>query len=505
MLHVLYVEDEPALADAMRSGFEANATDCILEIAPTGSACLDRMRQGGIDVVLLDLMLPDIDGLQVLGELAIRGDNTPVVMVSGIGQTELAVKALRAGAVDCIDKTSPQFRHIVEIVKRLHAQRQAGPADAPPAAEPSRRHRVVLIESSGTLSREVENFFAASAPKMDLRTVGSAVDLEGVTAGTDAVLIGPTPGTDPLDLLRTVRSAVSDLPVILLARESGSEMAIAAFKLGAQDYILQARGYLIELVFSLQHILHRANLTRRNAQLSRELETMNRSLAAQVAVRSRELRALSMRLIRVREDERRFIARELHDEIGQALTGLKFQLETAALNAAPPAQEKLAEALAGATDLLARTRELTLRLRPPILDDFGLQPAIEWHLTLFQRQTGIAVESEFALPAVRLPGELETTIFRIVQESLTNVARHSGSPAAHVMVTQEDGQVRVEIVDRGMGFDPEAIRARQDSLGLVGLTERARLAGGDLEIISLPGRGTRVQAIFPLPLAAPTP
>src|ERR1035437_682273 len=99
MIHVLYVEDEPNFVEAVRHLFKAAAPECTLEIAQTGSACLERMRQGGIDVVLLDLMLPDIDGLHVLGELAIRGDSTPVVMVSGHGQTELAVKALRAGAV----------------------------------------------------------------------------------------------------------------------------------------------------------------------------------------------------------------------------------------------------------------------------------------------------------------------------------------------------------------------------------------------------------------------
>ncbi len=500
MIHVLFVEDEADFVEVVRHIFEVDGPECTLEIAPSGSACLDRMRQGGIDVVLLDLMLPDIDGLRVLGELAIRGDNTPVVMVSGHGQTELAVKALRAGAVDCVEKNFPQFLQIVEIVKRLHARRQAGPIGALYAPKPSRRYQVVLIESSATLCREVENFFARNAQKMDLRTLVAAVDLDDLAPGADAVLIGPTPGDDPLDLLRTLRSRALDLPVILLARESDSETAVAAFKLGAQDYILQDPDYLTELVFSLQHILHRADLTSRNAQLARELELINRSLEAQVAARTRELEVLSMRLIRVREDERRSIAGELHDEIGQALTGLKFQLEAVAKEVAPPVKEKLTEALVGTTDLLARTRDLTLRLRPPILDDLGLQPAIEWHLALFQRQTGIVIEGEFALPAGRLPGELETTIFRIVQEALTNVARHSRSQATHVMITLEDRHVMVEIADRGSGFDLEAVRARRNSLGLGVMTERARLAGGKLEIISCPGRGTRVQAAFPLPL-----
>ena len=96
MIHVLYAEDNPEHAQLVRVLFEVNAPECTLEIVRTGSACLERMRQGGIDVVLLDLILPDFDGLHILGELSIRGDNTPVVMVSGHGDTELAVKALRA-------------------------------------------------------------------------------------------------------------------------------------------------------------------------------------------------------------------------------------------------------------------------------------------------------------------------------------------------------------------------------------------------------------------------
>jgi signal transduction histidine kinase len=292
--------------------------------------------------------------------------------------------------------------------------------------------------------------------------------------------------------------------VILIAQGEDSEMAVAAFKLGAQDYILQDSNYITELIFSLRHILNRSELSRRNDQLSRELEAMNRSLEAQVEARTRELEALSMRFISVREDERRTVARELHDDFGQLLTGLMFQLETATQEAGPPAKAKLAEALDTATDLMKRTRDITLRLRPLVLDDLGLKPAIEWHLNLFQQQTGIAVEGEISLPEDRLAGALEMTIFRIVQEALTNVARHAGCRAAHVMITSKNRLVTVEIADRGAGFDLEAVRTKRNSLGLVGLTERARLAGGVMEIISRPGRGTRVHATFPMPVVPKT-
>ena len=119
----------------MRSYFSHFGPDIDLSIVPNGHECLTQMAKGGYDVLLLDLVLPDINGLQILGELAKRADPTPVVMASGLGQTDLAVRALRAGAVDCVDKTSPQFHQIVDIVKRVHArhlEKKFTQASAPP-------------------------------------------------------------------------------------------------------------------------------------------------------------------------------------------------------------------------------------------------------------------------------------------------------------------------------------------------------------------------------------
>ena len=322
----------------------------------------------------------------------------------------------------------------------------------------------------------------------------------------DAVLIGAPPGgADPFDLLRKLRSAIPDLPVILLVARNDADAAVAAFKLGARDYILRTGDYLSQVVFSVSHALRRAELARHNAHLTRELAAVNRSLEAQVETRTGELHALSLRLLRVQEEERRHIAQELHDQIGQMLTGLKLQLEAAALEAHPAVRSRLDEALGLAKDLLGRTRELTLQLRPRLLDDLGLQPAIEWHLELFQRQTGIAVAGDYSLPPGRLPSELETTIFRVVQEALTNVARHSGCTSANVTIMAAEAHILVEITDRGRGFDLEKVRARSHSLGLAGMSERVQLAGGKIEIFSNPGKGTRVHASFLLPDPVPPP
>lgn len=480
-----------------------------LEMVRSGKECLERMRLGGIDVLLLDLELPDTDGLRILGELSTRRDTTPVIMVSGRGQTELAVKALRAGAVDCVDKLSPQFLQIAEFVQRVHARHTAGASIlmAPPAE--GEKSPVLLIEASAGERKGFAEFFGAHAPQITLIPVATSAEAREILGSgviPDAAILGSMPeDEDQLACFRSLRSLVADLPFILVAESSAGESAVAAFKLGAQDYVLRKPDYLYEVVFSLGHALRSGNLARRNVQLTRELASLNQSLEGQVAARTAELQALSARLLKVQEDERRAIARELHDQIGQMLTGMRFQLDVALKQSAGPLAEQLEAIRRILSDLLARVRALTLQFRPRILDDLGLKPALEWHLKLFLAQTGITVGFECSLPETRLAGELETTIFRVVQEALTNVARHSGAEAAELTVLSNEKEVFVEISDRGRGFDAEQLKTRRDSVGLVSLTERVDLAGGEVEIISSPGKGTRVQASFPLVLSTAIP
>lgn len=505
MIRVLYAEDDPNVAAVVRSYFEHFGKECSLEIVTTGQACLDRMATGTVDVLLLDLVLPDIDGLSILGQLAVRHDRTPVVMISGHGQNDLAVRALRAGAVDCVDKSATQFLQVVEITKRVHAE-HAATRSAPPHPQHTDKCEVLLVEGSVTVISQIRDYFTRTAPQLSLTvaaTLGEFARFLHDGAHAEAVVIGPTPAnTRPLDILRQLRTETTHVPAILLSARNDGETAIAAFQLGAQDYILQKQDYLTELVFSLNNNLRRADIERQNIRLTRELEQLNHSLEAQVSARTTELQALSLRLLQIQEDERRAIARELHDQVGQMLTGLKFQLEAATAQAGPTAQEKLAEATATATELMSHVRELTQLYRPRVLDDLGLQPALEWHIKQFLRQTGITVSLDLALPATRLPSELETVIFRISQEALTNIARHSGAKTAAISVTHDTENLHVEISDQGRGFELAPVLTRRDAIGLAGIRERVNLAGGRIEIVSQPGQGTRLNATFPLPTLA---
>jgi signal transduction histidine kinase len=212
----------------------------------------------------------------------------------------------------------------------------------------------------------------------------------------------------------------------------------------------------------------------------------------------RRLQVLSRKLVEVQEVERRHIARELHDEIGQVLTGLKLTLEMSSRLPADAARTSLVEAQTLVNDLIAQVRELSLDLRPAILDDLGLLPALLAHFERYTAKTRVRVALEHAGLGRRFPSEVETAAYRIVQEALTNIARHAGVGEASVGLWADEEKLGVQIEDGGAGFDPDAVLSAVTSSGLVGMRERAVLVGGHLSVESAPGAGTRLMAELPM-------
>src|SRR6185503_14707317 len=183
--------------------------------------------------------------------------------------------------------------------------------------------------------------------------------------------------------------------------------------------------------------------------------------------------ALSHRLLEVQETERRNLARELHDEIGQLLTGLTLMLERSKHVAPEASQACVGEAQTLATELLSRVRNLSLDLRPAMLDDLGLLPALLWHFERCRTSTGVnVVFTQRGLEGRRFGAGVETAAYRIVQEALTNVARHSGVYDATVTIAAAGGVLTLRIEDRGVGFEPDTVLKDAGSSGLVGLRER---------------------------------
>ncbi|MFL7794184.1 MAG: PAS domain S-box protein, partial [Anaerolineae bacterium] len=229
----------------------------------------------------------------------------------------------------------------------------------------------------------------------------------------------------------------------------------------------------------------------------------NAQLFEAVHLGRERLQILSQRLVEVQESERRYIARELHDEIGQSLTGLKLVLDMASRSLEEDSSDNLNEALALADELMAQVRNLSLDLRPTMLDDLGLLPALLWHCGRYTDQTGVHVDMRHTnLEGQRFAPEVETAAYRIVQEALTNVARHAAVDKVTVRLWIERGLLSVQVVDQGAGFNPDDPLISDASSGLVGMRERAALLGGELTIESAPGTGTCLTAELPLSDAA---
>ncbi len=220
----------------------------------------------------------------------------------------------------------------------------------------------------------------------------------------------------------------------------------------------------------------------------------------QLRLSQQKLRNLTAHQLEVREEERGRIAREIHDVLGQILTALKLDvssLREMVAHREPGVDTRLQE-IAGLLDTAIKdVRRLASELRPVVLDQLGLPAAVEWLSRDFQRRTGIECRVRAQLPDVTLPEEVTTGLFRIVQEALTNVARHSGASRVDVTLDLAGRIVSLSVTDNGKGLS-DAAQASQDSLGILGMRERALLLGGALELKGEPGNGTRLTARVPL-------
>jgi PAS domain S-box-containing protein len=210
------------------------------------------------------------------------------------------------------------------------------------------------------------------------------------------------------------------------------------------------------------------------------------------------LQALSIGLMEVQETERRNLARELHDEIGQLLTGLRLLLSSNGNGSADALEIRFEQAQTIVDNLLARVRRLSFDLRPADLDQFGLLPAL---LALFERytaQTGVLVNFKHQGVERRFASQVETGAYRVVQEALTNAARHAGVAVVTVRFWSDVDNLNLQVEDRGGGFDPEVVLKPPRSSGLIGMQERVLLLGGRITIESSPGAGTTITAELPL-------
>ena len=306
------------------------------------------------------------------------------------------------------------------------------------------------------------------------------------------------PGKDGFETARLIRQYERSrhTPIIFLTGAFDDSVSMfRGYEAGAVDYIVKP--VVPEVLKSKVAVF----LAMYNNSMELMREIAERREAERRVKQSREsLRALTARLQSVREEEQTRIAREIHDELGQALTGLKMDLAWLTQHL-PPAAKSLAQKTAAMSGLIDNTihsvRRIASGLRPEVLDEAGLGTAIEWQVREFQKRTGIRCRVMLPEQEPILERDQATTVFRILQEVLTNVARHANATRVDAELALLPHALQLEVQDNGRGITEDQMRSGK-SLGLLGMRERALLIGAELDIAGVRGAGTRVTLSVPL-------
>ncbi len=477
-----------------------------------GAMALAAVREIRPDLVLTDVMMPVLDGFGLLRAIREDADTkaTPLILLSARAGEESRVEGLQAGADDYLVKPFTARELLARVgahLKMAGIRRQASELERQLRAEAEierGRLRELFMQAPAPIAM-------LSGPQHRFAFVNSAyVDVTG-RRSVDDFLGKPVAETLPeiqaqgyVDLLdRAYRSGEpyvgTEMKVALNRGPSGKpEEAFFDFVYQPMRSVTgEVEGILVHAVEVTEQVQARTRLEERVLERTAELERAEQSL-----------RHLSGRLILMQDEERRRIARELHDSAGQLLAALSMNLaplQDTVKSLGTNSARAAAECLSLVAQLNSELRTISHLLHPPMLDEAGLDMALQWYVEGFAERSNIAVQFELASDIGRLSRELETTVFRIVQECLTNIHRHAASPTASVQISRQDSHIRLEVSDQGKGFSSQNVRGGsgpvRPGVGIQGMRERVRQLGGKLDIES-DGDGTRVRAELPIIRAA---
>jgi two-component system sensor histidine kinase UhpB len=479
---ILLVEDSPDDAElivcALRAGGLAFQHACIGSAAGFHAALASQSW----DLVLTDYNLPAFSAREVVA--AVRADprDIPVIVVSGYVGEEEAVLLMKSGAADFIPKSS--LARLLPALRREIREAQV---------RRSEREALQALREQERFLRDVTAAVGEGLVVLDEqgRVNFMNPEAERLLGWNEAELLGQ----NLHQIVHCLKADGSpnphhDCPTHALQLDGD--------RCQADDQVyLRRDGQLLPVSLVATRITGRDGQVRyikafqdRTARLRAEKE---------LEVSRRQLRELSAFLQQVREEERTHIARELHDELGQLLSGLSMDVDW--LRRRLPAEDapeagKIAAMSRLIDDALRTVRRISTDLRPAVLDDLGLDAAIEWLVDGFHARTGIHCELRLDLEHIYLEERIATALFRLVQESLTNVVRHARADRVRISLHTEDDQLRLLIEDNGIGFQPDIHRPR--SFGLLGMRERVLALSGRFSIDSWPGAGTVITALIPL-------
>jgi signal transduction histidine kinase len=354
---------------------------------------------------------------------------------------------------------------------------------------------LLIIDDNDTARQTLTALLAGSGYQIYTASSGAEGIASADNLHPDVILLDVMmPEMDGFEVCRILRKdpQQSEVPIILVTALDDRESRLMGLEAGADDFLTKPYDS-VELEVRLRGLKQVSRY--RHLQEEREKLQIAYSLLKD---QNNELKLLSGKVIDIQEKERRRLAMELHDDLGQLITGLKITLESAISAQDQTILARCSEALKIANQLLFNVRELSLNLRPTLLDDLGLFAALDWFFKRFTQQTNIKIVHNInPLEEKRFSTLIETTAFRVIQEALTNAARHAGISELTVTVNLEPSLLKITIFDQGKGFNLEGMKPGE-STGISGMRERVSWVGGNFTIQSAPGEGTMVLVEFPV-------
>jgi len=383
------------------------------------------------------------------------------------------------------------------------------PVPCPPVSETAVRPRVLVADDNSDMRHYLARLLSE---QYEVETVADGqAALEAVQTKPPDLIVSDVmmPILDGFELLNALRGneQTRTIPVVLLSARAGEESRVEGIEAGADDYLIKP--------FSARELLARVSGRLEIARLQRDRETQLRTSQAELERRvqertqelfnaSEELRELSARILQAQDEERRRIARELHDGAGQLLAAIGME----ASNLAREGDRLSARAASSLSNIESFVAQMTKDIRtmshllyPPLLDEVGLQSALTEYVRGFAERSGIQVSLDLPAAMERLDRDYELSLFRIVQECLTNIHRHSGSKTASIRIVLNDGALALEVRDEGRGIPAERlseIQSRGSGVGIRGMRERTLQLSGTMSIES-DGSGTRIHVVIPTP------
>jgi signal transduction histidine kinase len=355
-------------------------------------------------------------------------------------------------------------------------------AAAEPAAEVAPQAKILLVDDEPKSLFALQELLSGLGQNLMIAQSGEEALRLALKNDFAVILLDVRmPGIDGFETARLIRGRDRSrlTPIIFLTAEADQmNQVFRGYEVGAVDYL--QKPVIPEILKSKVSVF---------VDLHRKSERLKES--------EDKLRRLAAHLISVREEERAHIAREIHDELGQVLTGLKMEVTWLAKRLREKPLIEKTDSMCKLIDTTVQTvRKIATGLRPEMLDDMGLIAAVGWQAKEFQKRTGIRCRTKLP-PEVKLDIDVSTTMFRIFQEILTNVARHSRATRVDMELNIAEDKVALEVIDNGVGIADSDLNGKK-SLGLLGMHERALLFGGEVKISGTPGHGTRVSVSIPL-------